>query len=158
MGEDGPGNASLFVGERDGRFVPEHALFEGLSPLALGIESSGSEAEFASGAMNEQCSEVDVAAFRDAPEPGFAAGGFLPGGEAEPDGELAAVLELGGVGDRGDEGGSGDGAEPGHLREAMRADVVAREGGPLAVVGQDPLVGVAETFEQKVELLPGEFG
>jgi hypothetical protein len=56
-------------------------------------------------AVNQQCTKIDIAAFADPEEPRLAACRMFAGDEAEPGRQLAAVFELGGLADRGDERG-----------------------------------------------------
>jgi hypothetical protein len=67
--------------------------------------------QLGSSTMDQQCAQVDIAAFGDPAESGSTTGGVLSGGEPEPGGELSTVLEVAAIADGGDDGAGGDGSD-----------------------------------------------
>ena len=74
-------------------------------------------------ADHEKSSYVAVALLADPAQALLAATGFVQRREPEPGGELAPVLELLAVADRGDDGRGGDGANAGTRSDALGAFV-----------------------------------
>src|SRR5450755_2134295 len=86
-------------------------------------------------AMDEQGSQVGIAALADAVQLGLAAGRILPRHQASPGREVAAVPELAGVANCGDDGS-------GRQR-------------PNAVYGADPLAGLRAGHDRLETETPG---
>lgn len=78
------------------------AAAELLNPTAFLVRTFESEPHHGSGAMDQQFSEVIVAALADPKAFVFSATAMFPGREAEPGGELAAVFEYSGITNSGD--------------------------------------------------------
>ena len=74
----------MLVGERDGGFVPALGAFERFGPAALVIGAPRGEPQFAASAVDEEGSEVGVAALGDAAELELPSGGVLFWGLSRP--------------------------------------------------------------------------
>src|SRR3990172_6707449 len=99
-------------------------------------------------ALHEQVAEVRIAALADVSEAGFPAGGVLAGSQADPGGELAAVLELPGVAHGGDDGKRRGGPDAADLHQALRRLAEFGLGFDLPVITADALIEHAQLLEQ----------
>ena len=97
-------------------------------------------------AVDQQHAQVLVALFGDAPQAGLAAGAVLPWHQPQPGGQLPSVVELGRVGNAGDQRGGGDRANAGQAHQAPGGFAVARQVLDLAVVGEHLMVERLDTL------------
>lgn len=158
MREQGPDGTGVFVGQGYGRLVPGFRLLQRFGPAAARVGAPGRVAQFAACAVDEQRAQLNVAAFVDAPEPRFPAGGVLSRRESDPGGELAIVAEIVAVSDRGDDDRGGDRSDAAQDGDASCALVVADEGLDLAVEGEDALMQAPQFGVEFVEQRPRRFG
>jgi hypothetical protein len=110
--QERPDNSGVFIGQRDGSPVLAASGDEGSQPLTPVITLCVDPAERGSRAVNEEFTQIAIPAFTDPEEPRFAACRVFAGDEAELRRQLAAVLELGHVADRGDERGGRHRTDP----------------------------------------------
>jgi hypothetical protein len=109
-------------------------------------------------ALDQQISQVGVAALADMPEAGLAASGMLARHQADPGGELTAVLELSRVANCGDNRQGGGGADAADLHEPARRLGEPRLGFDLPVVGADARIEQVQLLEQIHDRAPCELG
>src|SRR5450432_927876 len=118
VGEDGPENSGVLVGDRDLRLAVADAIVggddPGLQPGSLVRSSALRRLDGGSRALRQQPTQIRVAALGDSPESFFAAGAPLSRDEAEPGSELPAVPEVVRARDGCDECARGDGADTAH--------------------------------------------
>src|SRR3989441_10054831 len=91
-------------------------------------------------ALHEQVSEIGIAALADVAEAGLAASGVLTRHQADPGGELPAVLEFACVAYGGDDGQGGGGPDAADLHQALRRLAESGLGFDLPVVADDTFI------------------
>src|SRR5712691_1659287 len=99
-------------------------------------------------ALHEQVAKVGVTTLADVPQACFAAGGVLARGQADPGGELPAVLELPRVAHGSDDGQRRSGPDAADLHQALRRLAEPGLGFDLAVVAIDAFIEHAQLLEQ----------
>jgi hypothetical protein len=127
LAEQCPGNASEFCGERNHGLAKTASRPNGECPATQAILPSTCGAKSGFGRLHVEHPQVCIAAFGDVSEADLAAGGPLPGHQAHPGGELAAILEFSAVADRGDGGERRYRSDAQDLVEPLRRLALARE-------------------------------
>ena len=97
-----PDHSGVFMGQRDGSPVLASSGDEGSQPLTPVITLRIDPAERGARAMNEECTQIAIPACTEPEEPWRAARQVFPWDQYQTGRQLAAVLELGHVTNRGD--------------------------------------------------------
>ena len=97
FGEDGPGDPNHFVGQGAGHDIRVSPTEHPSDPFAQRIGSGVDVRHGHPRPLNEESSQVLVAAFADAEQGGFAAGAVLARHQANRRGNLAGIGELMGI-------------------------------------------------------------
>lgn len=100
MRQERPDRARVLVGQRHRRHVLV-ASRQQLGKPRIGIRFAFGCSQRRPRAVDEQRAQVGIAALADAQKRRLAAGGVLPGHDAQPGRQLPAVLEVAGIPDRG---------------------------------------------------------
>ena len=100
--------------------------------------------------MDEERAEIAIPALRHPEQRRLPARGMLPGNQAQPGGELAAILELGRIADGRNERCGGQGANPGQLRQPLTGLVGLEYPLDLLVGRRDPLIQGLEFLGERL--------
>ena len=101
--------------------------------------------------MDDECAQVLIALFGDAPEVAAVTGAELSGGDAEPGGEVAACSEVMGRAGAGDHGGTGEQPDAVDLSQALDVIAVLGELMELLLDAFDVLFESEDVVEQSGE-------
>ena len=119
----------MLVGDRDQRLVITLACIQRYDPAlqvrGLSGWSPQRHLQCATGALDQQCAQVPIAAATTVAQARLAAGARLTRCEPEPGAELAAVAEDGRVRHRGRKGAGGEHTDTQHFTHAMCRSTVA---------------------------------
>ena len=141
----GPADTRQLVGQCDGGLVVPDASLQLQSPLLKATQACGIDSvhlfrarQHRSGAVDQQRSQVDIAALGDATEIAPEATARFPGRDAEPGGKLSAAGEVAGGSRRRDHGGGIEQADTLDLAQAFDCSILGGDflQGPLD--GQQP--------------------
>src|SRR6185295_13677781 len=107
-------------------------------------------------ALDQQSSKVIVAAFGDTTQSRLTARRMLLRCQAQPGCELAAVLEIARVAQRGNHSKRGDGSHARYGHDALGCLILIGQMFEFDVVGGDALVDLAQMREQVIDSTPGQ--
>jgi hypothetical protein len=138
--QERPDNPSILVRQRDGSPVLAASGDEGSQPLTPVITLRIDPAQRGSRAVNQQFTQIAIPAFTDPKEPWFTPCGVFPRDQSQPGCQLAAVLELGHVTDRGDQRGGRHRADPGDGLQSLTFRMGLTHRGQLLIVLHQALV------------------
>src|SRR5439155_3252967 len=93
VGEDRPGDARMFGGQRNRGDIHVSTLLQSSRPGTLGVRFLVDDAQVCPSAVHQERSQVPIALAGDLPEPLFAAARVLSGGDPEGGGVAAPALE-----------------------------------------------------------------
>jgi hypothetical protein len=148
----GPDDPCILVGDRHRGSVEAAPLSKLVDPLIGVIGLVWRCPDNGAGAVDEQRSQVLVATLRDAHQNLAIATRELPGHKPDPGSEMAAILELGAIADRGDDRRGGLGTDALDLGDALAGRTIAEDAIDLLIEHTNAAV---EIVEEIVELVDG---
>jgi len=129
MRKNAPGDPGQFVGQRNRQHVAVQTLFGGFNPglEPMALPALRLDQDHPRG-LHEQNPQIAVAAFRYLAEDGAIPGRDLPGNEAQPSGEVAALGEHIARTNRRYHRAGDDRPDTGDADQPLAAGVLARDG------------------------------
>jgi hypothetical protein len=158
--QERPGNQCVSLGQRAGRPVPSPSSNERFEPPPPVIRLRVDPAARGSRTVDQQCTQIAIAAFADPEEPWRASGRVFPSDQSQPGGQLAAVCELNHVTDRGEMRGGTRRSDPRDgLQPLLFRMGLTTHGQLLVVIRQAFVHGEKLVVEVPAELCPqrGQF-
>src|SRR5882724_1325280 len=158
MCQECPGHSGIFIGSGDGGAVLSPSGDQCSKPPTLIIWLRLNPAERGPGSVDEEFTKIAIPAFTDPEEPWLAPRGVFTRDQSQPGRQLAAVLELGHVTDRGDERCSTHRPEPWDGLQSLALGMGLPNAGQFLVVRHQPFFERQKLLVELPEHLDAEWG